>query len=173
MPALGPAADLARDESRGFPERREPGLLEVRDARAHDLVPVVRLEVQLGGDLTRQRNRDSLPLMGQLWGRDAVARHEGTAEYGNISVIDESPRVRGLLYVGTVSPYKGQLNAVRGFDCLAERDPDVCAAMYFFTSSGLACHGPWTETSTSMGTSRRTGAASGPAPSGMIQVSDV
>lgn len=57
--------------------------------------------VQLGGDLTRRRDRDSLPLMGQRWDDDAVARHEGTAPYGNISVIDESPRVRGLLYVGT------------------------------------------------------------------------
>ncbi len=56
---------------------------------------------RLGPDLTRQLNRDSLPVMGKIWPRDAVARHQGTAEYGNISTIDESPIRQGLLYVGT------------------------------------------------------------------------
>jgi len=57
--------------------------------------------IRLGPDLTRQRNRDSLPVMGKLWPRDAIARHQGTADYGNISAIDESSLKRGLLYVGT------------------------------------------------------------------------
>ena len=56
---------------------------------------------QLGGDLTRALDRDSLPLMGKKWGRDAVARHAGTAEFGNISTMDESPLRKGLVYVGT------------------------------------------------------------------------
>ena len=56
---------------------------------------------RLGPDLTRQLNRDSLPVMGRIWPRDAIARHQGTAEYGNISTIDESPLRQGLLYVGT------------------------------------------------------------------------
>jgi photosystem II stability/assembly factor-like uncharacterized protein len=56
---------------------------------------------RLGPDLTRQRNRDSLRVMGKVWPRNAVARHQGTAEYGNISTIDESPIRQGLLYVGT------------------------------------------------------------------------
>jgi photosystem II stability/assembly factor-like uncharacterized protein len=56
---------------------------------------------RLGPDLTRQLNRDSLPVMGKIWPRDAIARHQGTAEYGNISTIDESPTKPGLLYVGT------------------------------------------------------------------------
>jgi photosystem II stability/assembly factor-like uncharacterized protein len=56
---------------------------------------------RLGGDLTRQLNRDSLPLMGKLWPKTAVARHAGVAQFGNISTIDESPLRRGLLYVGT------------------------------------------------------------------------
>src|SRR4051812_7126719 len=56
---------------------------------------------RLGPDLTRQLNRDSLPVMGKLWPRDAIARHNGTADYGNISTIDESPMKQGLLYVGT------------------------------------------------------------------------
>jgi photosystem II stability/assembly factor-like uncharacterized protein len=56
---------------------------------------------RLGPDLTRQLNRDSLPVMGKIQPRDAIARHQGTAEYGNISTIDESPLRQGLLYVGT------------------------------------------------------------------------
>ena len=56
---------------------------------------------QLGGDLTRQLDRDKLPLMGKLWTKDAVARHAGTADFGNISTVDESPLRKGLLYVGT------------------------------------------------------------------------
>jgi len=56
---------------------------------------------QLGGDLTRAMDRDKLPLMGKTWGKDAVARHAGTADFGNISSIDESPLRKGLIYVGT------------------------------------------------------------------------
>ena len=56
---------------------------------------------QMGGDLTRQLDREKLPLMGKVWGRDAVARHAGVAEFGNISTIDESPLRKGLIYVGT------------------------------------------------------------------------
>jgi photosystem II stability/assembly factor-like uncharacterized protein len=56
---------------------------------------------RLGPDLTRHLNRDSLPVMGKIWPRDAIARHQGTADYGNISTIDESPLKQGLLYVGT------------------------------------------------------------------------
>ena len=57
--------------------------------------------VRLGPDLTRQLNRDSLPVMGKIWPRDAIARHQGTADYGNIATVDESPLRQGLLYVGT------------------------------------------------------------------------
>ncbi len=56
---------------------------------------------QLAGDLTRQLDRDKLPLMGKLWTKDAVARHAGTADFGNISTVDESTLRKGLLYVGT------------------------------------------------------------------------
>ena len=56
---------------------------------------------QLGGDLTRALDRDKLPLMGKTWTDSAVARHAGTADFGNICTIDESPIRKGLLYVGT------------------------------------------------------------------------
>ncbi len=55
---------------------------------------------RLGGDLTRQLNRDTLPIMG-LRAAGGFGRHEGTAPFGNIATISESPRVRGLLWVGT------------------------------------------------------------------------
>ncbi len=56
---------------------------------------------QLGGDMTRALDRNKLPLMGKTWPDNAVARHAGTADFGNISTIDESPLRKGLLYIGT------------------------------------------------------------------------
>ncbi len=52
-------------------------------------------------DLTRQIDRDSLPVMGRLWGPEAIAKHQSTSFYGNIVALAESPRREGLLYVGT------------------------------------------------------------------------
>jgi photosystem II stability/assembly factor-like uncharacterized protein len=52
-------------------------------------------------DLTRQLDRNKLPVMGKVWGADAVQKHVSTALYGNISAIAESPKQEGLIYVGT------------------------------------------------------------------------
>jgi photosystem II stability/assembly factor-like uncharacterized protein len=52
-------------------------------------------------DLTRQIDRNTLPVMGRIWGPDAVAKNTSTALYGNLSAIAESPKKEGLLYVGT------------------------------------------------------------------------
>jgi len=52
-------------------------------------------------DLTRQLDRNTLAVMGKVWGPDAVAKNTSTALYGNISAIAESPKKEGLLYVGT------------------------------------------------------------------------
>jgi photosystem II stability/assembly factor-like uncharacterized protein len=52
-------------------------------------------------DLTRQIDRNTLQVMGKVWGPDAVAKNTSTALYGNISAIAESPKKEGLLYVGT------------------------------------------------------------------------
>ncbi len=52
-------------------------------------------------DLTRQLDRDALPVMGKIWSVDAVAKNASTSQYGNIVALDESPLVEGLLYVGT------------------------------------------------------------------------
>ena len=52
-------------------------------------------------DLTRQLDRNQLPVMGRIQGPDAVAKNNSTSLYGNIVSLDESPLVSGLLYVGT------------------------------------------------------------------------
>lgn len=55
----------------------------------------------LGGDLTRQLDRNQLQVMGKIQPADAVAKSNSTSFYGNIVSLSESPRVEGLLYVGT------------------------------------------------------------------------
>jgi photosystem II stability/assembly factor-like uncharacterized protein len=52
-------------------------------------------------DLTRQIDRNKLPVMGKVWGIDAVAKHASTSFYGNCTALNESPKKEGLLYVGT------------------------------------------------------------------------
>ena len=52
-------------------------------------------------DLTRAIDRNKLPIMGRIWGPDAVAKNTSTALYSNVSAIAESPKQEGLLYVGT------------------------------------------------------------------------
>lgn len=55
----------------------------------------------ISGDLTRHIDRNTLPVMGRVWGIDAVARGASTSFYGNIVSFSESPLKEGLLYVGT------------------------------------------------------------------------
>jgi photosystem II stability/assembly factor-like uncharacterized protein len=64
------------------------------DDRGESWVPV-------SGDLTRQLDRDKLPVMGKVWGPDAVGKHQSTSFYGNIVALAESPKTAGLLYAGT------------------------------------------------------------------------
>ncbi|MFP5354816.1 MAG: WD40/YVTN/BNR-like repeat-containing protein [Gemmatimonadota bacterium] len=52
-------------------------------------------------DLTRQVQRNTLPVMGKVWGPDAVAKNTSTALYSNISAVAESPKREGMLWVGT------------------------------------------------------------------------
>ena len=56
---------------------------------------------RLGDDLTRDIDEDSLPMMGKVPARDAVARHEGVVDFSTISDIDVSPLQRGLLVTGS------------------------------------------------------------------------
>lgn len=52
-------------------------------------------------DLSRQIDRNQLPVMGKTWGPEAVSKDLGTSFYGEIVAIAESPMQEGLLYVGT------------------------------------------------------------------------
>ncbi len=55
----------------------------------------------ISGDLTRHINRNELPVMGRVWGIDAVAKSSSTSLYGNIVSLAESPAKEGLIWVGT------------------------------------------------------------------------
>ena len=55
----------------------------------------------ISGDLTRQINRNQLPVMGKVWEPDAVAKNQSTSLYGNIVALSESPKKEGSIYVGT------------------------------------------------------------------------
>jgi len=55
----------------------------------------------ISGDLTRQIDRNTLPVMGAIQKPDAVAKHASTSIYGNCVALDESPVKEGLLFVGT------------------------------------------------------------------------
>lgn len=55
----------------------------------------------ISGDLSRGIDRNTLPVMGKIWGPDAIAKHQSTALYGNASALAESPKKDGLIYIGT------------------------------------------------------------------------
>jgi photosystem II stability/assembly factor-like uncharacterized protein len=52
-------------------------------------------------DLTRAIDRNVLPMRGAPVDSNALGRHEGTANFGNISTLDESPIRAGLLATGS------------------------------------------------------------------------
>ena len=55
----------------------------------------------VSGQLSRDLDRDKLPVMGRIWSIDAVAKNASTAHFGNASALAESPKKEGLIYVGT------------------------------------------------------------------------
>ena len=55
----------------------------------------------ISGDLTRQLDRNKLPVFGKILSVDAVSRHASTDPFGNASALFESPKKDGLVYVGT------------------------------------------------------------------------
>jgi photosystem II stability/assembly factor-like uncharacterized protein len=56
---------------------------------------------RISPDLSRNLNRDEIPIMGKLWPADSIARNVSTTPLSNVVTIDESPLVEGLIYVGT------------------------------------------------------------------------
>lgn len=55
----------------------------------------------ISDDLSRGIDRNKLPVMGRVWGMDAIAKNQSTSIYGNIVALDESPLQEDLLYAGT------------------------------------------------------------------------
>jgi len=55
----------------------------------------------ISDDVTRQLDRNKLPVMGRIWGMDAVGKNDGTAQYGTVSALSESPLNENKIAVGT------------------------------------------------------------------------
>lgn len=55
----------------------------------------------ISDDLTRQVDRNKLPVMDKVWSVDAVSKNASTSFYGNIVSLTESPLAEGLIYAGT------------------------------------------------------------------------
>lgn len=56
---------------------------------------------QVSPDLTRHIDVNTLPIMGRVWGIDAVSKNASTSWYGNIVSLAESPKQEGLIYSGS------------------------------------------------------------------------
>jgi photosystem II stability/assembly factor-like uncharacterized protein/flagellar hook assembly protein FlgD len=52
-------------------------------------------------DLTKDQDREKLPIMGVLPGKETLSRHDGVETFGQIVTLAESPVKEGLLYAGT------------------------------------------------------------------------
>jgi len=52
-------------------------------------------------DLSRQIDRNTLPIMDRYWGPEAIALHKSTSIYGNIVTLREHPNNSGELWAGT------------------------------------------------------------------------
>lgn len=69
---------------------------------------------RISPDLTKDRERLAMPMMGRTWSVDDLWDHRAMSEYGTITCISESPLMEGLLAVGTddgliqLSPDGGQ-----------------------------------------------------------------
>jgi len=57
--------------------------------------------VRVSPDLSRNLNRDTLPIMGKVWPAGSVALNGSTTALSNIVTMDESPVLEGLIWVGT------------------------------------------------------------------------
>lgn len=55
----------------------------------------------ISGDLSRQIDRNKLPVMGRVWSVDAIAKNGSTDIFGQITTIAESPVDENILYAGT------------------------------------------------------------------------
>ena len=82
-------------------------------------------------DLTRQIDRDTMPIMGRVVTNETLSRNDGISTYGNITAIGESRHDPSTLYVGTDD---GNLQVTRDggatWDNVISRVPGVPARTY-------------------------------------------
>ncbi len=57
--------------------------------------------VVISPDLSRNLDRETIPIMGKVWPADSIARNTSTTDLSNIVSLDESPLKEGLIWVGT------------------------------------------------------------------------
>ncbi len=55
----------------------------------------------ISGDLSRNIDRNKLPVMDKVWSVDTVAKNRSTSFYGSVIALTESPIKEGLLYSGS------------------------------------------------------------------------
>ncbi len=55
----------------------------------------------VSGDLSRGRDRMTLPIMGRVWSYDSLWDFLAMSVYGSVTSVSESPLVPGLIYTGT------------------------------------------------------------------------
>ena len=55
----------------------------------------------ISGDLSRNMDRNQLPVMGRVQSADAIMKNKSTTMFGNIVALDESPVQEDLIYVGS------------------------------------------------------------------------
>ncbi|PHN01673.1 glycosyl hydrolase [Flavilitoribacter nigricans DSM 23189 = NBRC 102662] len=55
----------------------------------------------ISGDLTTNRNRYELEMMGRVWSADALYDNGAMSQYATLTGISESPRAEGVIYVGS------------------------------------------------------------------------
>ena len=65
---------------------------------------------KISGDLTLNANRDTLRMMGNVVGPDALSRHDGQSNYGSLTAVSESPVDARVIYTGSDD---GQLQLTR------------------------------------------------------------
>jgi len=56
---------------------------------------------KISGDLSRNLNKNDIPIMGKIWPADAVFKDQATTALSNVVSLDESPALEGLIYAGT------------------------------------------------------------------------
>lgn len=56
---------------------------------------------RISPDLSRGLDPFSIPIMGRVWPRDAIALNTSTTPLSNVVALDESPLLEGLIYAGT------------------------------------------------------------------------